>query len=127
MHFQNPSNIQTKLEQKLSQALEQKGLRVVKENADMQILLNIVDFRKLMYAQRMSNYTYTFFYGPFMRVDADVEFENYFLMQVNLQVIQGVNSQSTSLVARTSYLAGVSESKEALEDKIVTQIISFFY
>lgn len=127
LEFKNPSNIATNLDKKLIAALESKGYHFVAEGGALTIRLNLVDFRKFAYTQRINNHNYAFFYGPFMRVDYDVEVENYYLMQANIEMSEAGTSQRTSLIARTAYLAGLEESKDELENKIVAQIMSFFY
>lgn len=70
-----------------------------------------------------------FFFNNFDRIDDvfEMEVENYYLMQVNLQINSYNLSQKTSLLARTTHLGNLNDVKQALEDKIIEQIISFFY
>lgn len=56
-----------------------------------------------------------------------MEVENYYLLQVNLQISYKNFTQSTSLLARTAYLGNIDRAKESLEEKIANQITSFFY
>lgn len=128
--FQNPSSINSNLEHKLKNALIAQGFSFdTSKKANFKLLVNLVDFRKLSYAQRVSGPNVRFFYSPFIWVNYDYEVENYYLMQVNLAITNTLTQevQKTSLNARTNYLAATEKSKEALEDKIITQILSFFY
>lgn len=54
--------------------------------------------------------------------------ENYYTMQVNLQInSKNHNSQKTSLLARTAYLGNKERCQLSLENKIVNQIVSFLF
>ncbi|TXE85084.1 hypothetical protein FPD46_00075 [Campylobacter peloridis] len=125
----NPSKIKTNLETKIIHKLQNLGFVLNKEKSDYTIYINIVDFKKFSYAQRLRSSTARFFYNDFDKIDDvfEVEIENYYLMQANLQVISKYSTQSTSLLARTAYLSDINRAKESLEEKIANQIASFFY
>ncbi|NDJ28133.1 hypothetical protein DMB95_01530 [Campylobacter sp. MIT 12-8780] len=131
INLQNPAQIPNTLQTKLENALVSKGFSIATNAnaADFEILLNLVDFRKFSYARKINSGSVGFIYGPFMRVDYDYEVENFYLLQVNIQITNTLTkeAQKTSLIARTSFLANTKESKASLEDKIITQILSFFY
>lgn len=53
--------------------------------------------------------------------------ENYYTMQVNLQInSKNYNSQKTSLLAKTACLGNKERCQLSLENKIINQIVSFF-
>lgn len=52
--FQNPSQLQTTLDRDLALKLKNLGLKEVKENADYEILINLVDMKKHSYAQKIT-------------------------------------------------------------------------
>ncbi|QOR00936.1 hypothetical protein [Campylobacter sp. 2014D-0216] len=129
LHINNPSKLNTKLETKLKQKLQNLGLVFNNNQSDYQIYVNIVDFKKFSYAQRLRASSARFFFNSFDKIDDvfEMEVENYYLMQVNLQIISPNSTQSTSLLARTAYLGNINRAKESLEEKIISQIASFFY
>ena len=53
--------------------------------------------------------------------------ENFYTLQVNIQIQSQNATQQTSLLARTAYLSDKNRSQLSLEDKIIGQIVSFFY
>ncbi|ELE6195514.1 hypothetical protein ACU92S_001330 [Campylobacter jejuni] len=126
--FQNPSQLQTTLDRDLALKLKNLGLKEVKENADYEILINLVDMKKHSYAQKIT--TSARFFYDFDPLESDGEWmvENYYTMQVNLQInSKNHNSQKTSLLARTAYLGNKERYQLSLENKIINQIVSFFY
>lgn len=129
LHIHNPSKIPNDLENKLIAKFKDLNFNLKDKNADYDIFINIVDFKKYSYAQRLRSSSAKFFFNDFDRIDDvfEMEVENYYLMQVNLQVNSYNLSQKTSLLARTTHLGNLNDVKQALEDKIVEQIISFFY
>ncbi len=71
-----------------------------------------------------------FFMILILSLESDGEWmvENYYTMQVNLQInSKNHNSQKTSLLARTAYLGNKERCQLSLENKIINQIVSFFY
>ncbi len=69
------------------------------------------------------------FFYDFDPLESDGEWmvENYYTMQVNLQInSKNHNSQKTSLLARTAYLGNKERCQLSLENKIINQIVSFF-
>lgn len=128
---QNSAQLPNALEEKLKASLIEKGFIITNDTskADFEILLNIIDFKRNSYAQRLSSSSAFFFYGPFMRVDYDYNVENFYTLQVNLAIVDNFTQkeQKTSLFARTNYLANAKQSQKVLEDRIITQILSFFY
>ncbi|MFK0438636.1 hypothetical protein ACISOZ_03690 [Campylobacter jejuni] len=126
--FQNPSQLRTTLNRDLALKLKNLGLKEVKENADYEILINLIDMKKHSYAQKMT--TSARFFYDFDPLESDGEWmvENYYTMQVNLQInSKNHNSQKTSLLARTAYLGNKERCQLSLENKIINQIVSFFY
>ncbi|WP_139452350.1 hypothetical protein [Campylobacter armoricus] len=129
LHINNPSKLNTNLEAKLAQKLQNLGLVLNNTSSEYKIYINIVDFKKFSYAQRLLASNARFFYNDFDKIDDvfEMEVENYYLLQVNLQIISKNSTQSTSLLARTAYLSNIDRAKESLEEKIANQIASFFY
>ncbi|MCV3374263.1 hypothetical protein L8V80_04895 [Campylobacter lari] len=129
LHINNPSKLNTNLEAKLTQKLQNLGLVLDNTQSDYKIYINIVDFKKFSYAQRLRASNARFFYNDFDKIDDvfEMEVENYYLLQVNLQISSKNSTQSTSLLARTVYLGNIDRAKESLEEKIANQITSFFY
>ncbi|EPM5979588.1 hypothetical protein ACTNO4_001608 [Campylobacter jejuni] len=126
--FQNPSQLRTTLDRDLALKLKNLGLKEVKENTDYEILINLVDMKKHSYAQKIT--TSARFFYDFDPLESDGEWmvENYYTMQVNLQInSKNHNSQKTSLLARTAYLRNKERCQLSLENKIINQIVSFFY
>ncbi|EJI3228364.1 hypothetical protein NEU07_000282 [Campylobacter jejuni] len=118
--FQNPSQLRTTLDRDLALKLKNLGLKEVKENADYEILINLVDMKKHSYAQKIT--TSARFFYDFDPLESDGD------MQVNLQInSKNHNSQKTSLLARTAYLGNKERCQLSLENKIINQIVSFFY
>lgn len=108
--------------------LKNLGLKEVKENADYENLINLVGMKKHSYAQKIT--TSARFFYDFDPLESDGEWmvENYYTMQVNLQInSKNHNSQKTSLLARTAYLGNKERCQLSLENKIINQIVSFFY
>ncbi|TEY03188.1 hypothetical protein [Campylobacter sp. US33a] len=128
-HFKNPSNYNTTLEYRLKKKFQELGFRVVDDNADYNAYINLVDFRKFSFAQRMSSASADFFFSGFDTIYNNYEMyvENYFIMQVNIKIESKTQTQKTSLVARTAYLSNLKRCQDALENKIIEQISSFFY
>lgn len=125
--FQNPSQLQTTLDSDLALKLKNLGLKEVKDNADYEILINLVDMKKHSYAQKIT--TSARFFYDFDPLESDGEWlvENYYTMQVNLQINSKNHGQKTSLLARTAYLSNKKRCQLSLENKIINQIVSFFY
>ncbi|EFC32265.1 lipoprotein, putative [Campylobacter jejuni subsp. jejuni 414] len=126
--FQNPSQLQTTLDKDLALKLKNLGLKEAKENTDYEILINLVDMKKHSYAQKIT--TSARFFYDFDPLESNGEWmvENYYIMQVNLQInSKNHNSQKTSLIARTTYLGNKKRCQLSLENKIINQIMSFFY
>ncbi|TKX30610.1 hypothetical protein [Campylobacter estrildidarum] len=125
--FQNPSKIESNLEQELISSLENLGLKQTSENPTYKIYINLVDMKKHSYAQRVT-ISARFFYD-FDPLESDGEWfiENYYSMQLNIQIIQENTIQKTSLIARTAYLGDKKRCQISLENKIINQITSFFY
>ncbi|EKD4452818.1 hypothetical protein ORP90_001450, partial [Campylobacter coli] len=96
-------------------------------NADYEILINLVDFKKHSYAQRITS-SGRFFYDfdPFEN-NGEWYIENYYTMQVNIQIGFKNTLQKTSLFTRTAYLSDKKRCQLSLENKIIDQISSFFY
>ncbi|MCR6594788.1 hypothetical protein [Campylobacter insulaenigrae] len=129
LHINNPSKINTNLEEKINKKIQNLGLVLDKNDADYEILINIVNLKKFSYAQRLRSSSAKFFFNDFDKIDDifDMEVENYYIMQVNLQINSKKSSQKTSLLARTTHLGNLDNVKETLEEKIGEQIASFFY
>ncbi|TKX32262.1 hypothetical protein [Campylobacter aviculae] len=125
--FQNPSKIKSDLDQQLISKLENLGLKQMSQDPTYKIYLNLVDMKKHSYAQRIS--TSARFFYDFDPLESDGEWliENYYAMQLNIQIVQKNNIQKTSLIARTAYLGNKKRCQVSLENKIVDQITSFFY
>ena len=125
--FNNASATQSDLAPKLAQSLKTLGLKEVKDNPTYEILLNFVDLKKRSYAQRITT-SANFFYN-LDPLDGDGEWlvENFYTLQVNLQIQSKNSVQKTSLVARTAHLSDKPRCQLSLEDKIIKQITSFFY
>ncbi|EMB5539889.1 hypothetical protein U5704_001581 [Campylobacter coli] len=125
--LQNPSKIQSTLKDELALRLKNLGLKEVSLNADYEILINLVDFKKYSYAQRITS-SGRFFYDfdPFEN-NGEWYIENYYTMQVNIQIGSKNTLQKTSLFARTAYLSDKKRCQLSLENKIIDQISSFFY
>ncbi len=125
--LQNPSKIQSTLKDELALRLKNLGLKEVSLNADYEILINLVDFKKHSYAQRITS-SGRFFYDfdPFEN-NGEWYIENYYTMQVNIQISSKNTPQKTSLFARTAYLSDKKRCQLSLENKIIDQISSFFY
>lgn len=83
--------------------------------------------KKHSYAQRI-NTSARFFYD-FDSLESQGEWlvENYYSMQLNIEVIKNGKAQKTSLIARTVYLVNKERCQASLEDKILNQITSFSY
>lgn len=79
--FQNPSQLRTTLDRDLALKLKNLGLKEVKENADYEILINLVDMKKHSYAQKIT--TSARFFYDFDPLESDGEWmvENYYTMQ----------------------------------------------
>lgn len=69
------------------------GLKEVKENADYEILINLVDMKKHSYAQKITTSARFFYDFDPLESDGKWMVENYYTMQVNLQI----NSKITIL------------------------------
>ncbi len=125
--LQNPSKIQSTLKDELALRLKNLGLKEVSLNADYEILINLVDFKKHSYTQRITS-SGRFFYDfdPFEN-NGEWYIENYYTMQVNIQISSKNIPQKTSLFARTAYLSDKKRCQLSLENKIIDQISSFFY
>lgn len=120
-------NFELHLNRDLALKLKNLGLKEVKENADYEILINLIDMKKHSYAQKIT--TSARFFYDFDPLESDGEWmvENYYTMQVNLQInSKNHNSQKTSLLARTAYLGNKERCQLSLENKIINQIVSFF-
>lgn len=83
--FQNPSQLQTTLDRDLALKLKNLGLKEVKENADYEILINLVDMKKHSYAQKSQLQQDFYDFDP-LESDGEWMVENYYTMQVNLQI-----------------------------------------
>ncbi|HEC1577570.1 TPA: hypothetical protein R1X68_001514 [Campylobacter upsaliensis] len=125
--FHNASSTQSELAFKLSRSLQNLGLKEVKENPTYEILLNYIDFKKRSYAQRVSTSADFFFNLDPLESKGEWLVENFYTLQVNLQIQSKNSVQKTSLLARTAYLSDKNRSQLSLEDKIIKQILSFFY
>ena len=125
--FHNASSTQSELAFKLSQSLQNLGLKEVKENPTYEILLNYIDFKKRSYAQRVSTSADFFFNLDPLESKGEWLVENFYTLQVNIQIQSQNATQQTSLLARTAYLSDKICSQLSLEDKIIGQIVSFFY
>ncbi|MBZ7935690.1 MULTISPECIES: hypothetical protein [Campylobacter] len=125
--FQNPSKIKSELEYKLANKLQNLGLKQSNQNPTYKIYLNLVDMKKHSYAQRIS--TSARFFYDFDPLESQGEWlvENYYSMQLNIEIIKNGKTQRTSLIARTAYLSNKERCQASLEDKILNQIASFFY
>lgn len=125
--FQNPSQIESSLDRNLVLKLENLGLKEKMQNADYEILINLVDLKKRFYAQRIS--TSAQFFYDFVPLESGGEWlvENYYIMQVNIQIRSKFDTKATSLIARTAYLSDKKRCQLSLENKIINQISSFFY
>lgn len=73
--------------------LKNLGLKEVKENADYEILINLVDMKKHSYAQKITTSARFFYDFDPLESDGKWMVENYYTMQVNLQI----NSKITIL------------------------------
>ncbi|HEB9353444.1 TPA: hypothetical protein RZK46_001430 [Campylobacter coli] len=126
--LQNPSKIQSTLKDELALRLKNLGLKEVSLNADYEILINLIDFKKHSYAQRITSSGRFFHdFDPFEN-SGEWYIENYYTMQVNIQISSKNNiPQKTSLFARTAYLSDKNRCQLSLENKIIDQISSFFY
>lgn len=129
LYFNNPSNLNSNLKEKTIQKLQNLGFKIVSNNADYEIFINLIDFRKYSYAQRLNSQSARFFFNDFDKIDyvSEMDVENYYLMQANIQIKNNNFSQKTSLLARTAYLSDINRAKESLEEKISNQIAGFFY
>ncbi|MCR2064915.1 hypothetical protein [Campylobacter helveticus] len=125
--FHNASSTQSELAFKLSQSLQNLGLKEVKENPTYEILLNYIDFKKHSYAQRVSTSADFFFNLDPLESKGEWLVENFYTLQVNIQIQSQNATQQTSLLARTAYLSDKPRCQLSLEDKIIRQIVSFFY
>lgn len=125
--FHNASSTQSELAFKLSQSLQNLGLKEVKENPTYEILLNYIDFKKRSYAQRVSTSADFFFNLDPLESKGEWLVENFYTLQINIQIQSQNTTQQTSLLARTAYLSDKIRSQLSLEDKIIKQIVSFFY
>lgn len=125
--FHNASSTQSELAFKLSQSLQNLGLKEVKENPTYEILLNYIDFKKRSYAQRVSTSADFFFNLDPLESKGEWLVENFYTLQINIQIQSQNTTQQTSLLARTAYLSDKIRSQLSSEDKIIGQIVSFFY
>lgn len=125
--FHNASSTQSELAFKLSQSLQNLGLKEIKENPTYEILLNYIDFKKRSYAQRISTSADFFFNLDPLESKGEWLVENFYILQINIQIQSQNTTQQTSLLARTAYLNDKIRSQLSLEDKIIKQIVSFFY
>ncbi|EOC2062710.1 hypothetical protein ACI1JY_001123 [Campylobacter upsaliensis] len=125
--FHNSSSTQSELAFKLSQSLQNLGLKEVKENPTYEILLNYIDFKKRSYAQRVSTSADFFFNLDPLESKGEWLVENFYTLQVNIQIQSQNATQKTSLLARTAYLSDKIRSQLSLEDKVIKQILNFFY
>lgn len=126
--FQNPSQLQTTLDRDLALKLKNLGLKEVKENADYEILINLYRYEKAFLCPKNHNFSKIFYDFDPLESDGEWMVENYYTMQVNLQInSKNHNSQKTSLLARTAYLGNKERCQLSLENKIINQIVSFFY
>lgn len=124
--FHNPNAIQSTLDKDLALKLENLGLKQVMQNADYEILINLVDMKKHSYAQRITTSPRFWGFDP-LEDNGEWLIENYYTMQVNIQISSKNAIQKTSLLARTAYLSNKKRCQLSLEDKIINQISSFFY
>lgn len=127
IYFQNPSKIESHLDRNLALKLESLGLKEKIQNADYEILINLVDLKKRSYTQRIS--TSAQFFYDFDPLESGGEWlvENYYIMQANIQIRSKFDTKATSLIARTAYLSDKKRCQLSLENKIINQISSFFY
>lgn len=125
--FQNPSKIKSELEIKLANRLRNLGLKQSNQNPTYKIYLNLVDMKKHSYAQRINTSARFFYDFDLLESQGEWLVENYYSMQLNIEVIKNGKAQKTSLIARTAYLANKERCQVSLEDKILNQITSFFY
>ncbi|EHK4960879.1 hypothetical protein I4634_000873 [Campylobacter upsaliensis] len=125
--FHNSSSTQSELALKLTQSLKNLGLKEVEQNPTYEILLNYIDFKKRSYAQRVSTSADFFFQLDPFEGGGEWLVENFYTLQVNIQIQSKNATQKTSLLARTAYLSDKNRSQLSLEDKVIKQILSFFY
>lgn len=124
--FHNPNEIQSTLDKDLALKLENLGLTQVMQNADYEILINLVDMKKHSYSQRITTSPRFWAFDP-LEDNGEWLVENYYTMQVNIQISSKNAIQKTSLLARTAYLSDKKHCQLSLENKIINQISSFFY
>ncbi|MGH2327707.1 hypothetical protein ACRCD5_05220 [Campylobacter taeniopygiae] len=125
--FQNPSKIKSELEYKLANKLQNLGLTQSNQNPTYKIYLNLVDMKKHSYAQRISTSASFFYDLDPLESQGEWLVENYYSMQLNIEIVKNGKTQRTSLIVRTAYLANKERCQASLEDKILNQIASFFY
>lgn len=127
--FQNSSSLESTLDKDLAVSLERKGLKqaLKDEKADYELLLHLIDFKKHSYAQRIR--TGASFFYDFNPFEANTQWlvENFYTLQVNVEILSKTASQKTSIIARTAYLNNKKSSQLSLENKIISVITDFFY
>lgn len=123
----NPSLHSSDFPEKLAQSLKNLGLKESFSKADYEILINYVDFKKRSYAQRISTAASFFYDLDPLENKGEWLVENFYTLQINIQIQNKEKAQSTKLFARTAYLSDKKRCQLSLEHKIIQQIVSFFY
>ncbi|KAA6224986.1 hypothetical protein FMM55_08285 [Campylobacter sp. LR196d] len=125
--LQNPSSIETNFKESLKEKLLSLGLKEDINNPDYELLINLVNFKKHIYALKVSR-SGTFFYD-FTPMEPRGEWmvENYYSMQMNIKIKGKQDSGQTSILAKTAFISDKTRCQLSLENSIAKQIKSFFF
>lgn len=125
--FHNPNSHSSDFAEKLALNLKNLGLKESFSKADYEILINYIDLKKHSYAQRISTAASFFYDLDPLENNGEWLVENFYTLQINIQIQNKEKAQSTKLFARTAYLSDKKRCQLSLEHKIIQQIVSFFY